>query len=52
MQPGETMWSIAASLDAGEVRGVVRKLAKLNGGSTELQIGQRLVLPDGALSGG
>ena len=52
VQPGETVWSIAESLDAGDVRGLVRRIAKLNGGSTELQVGQRLVLPEGVPSGG
>lgn len=51
VQPGETLWSIAESLDPGDVRGLVRRLAKLNGGD-ELKIGQRLVLPEGSPSGG
>ena len=47
VQPGETLWSIAAELQpSGDVRGLVRKLSSLNGG-VSLQIGQRLVLPDG-----
>ncbi len=52
VQPGETLWSIAESLDPGDVRGLVRRLAKLNGGGDELEIGQRLVLPEGSPSGG
>lgn len=47
VQPGETLWSIAAELQpTGDVRGLVRRLSSLNGG-VSLQIGQRLVLPDG-----
>jgi LysM domain len=51
VQPGETLWSIAESLDPGDVRGLVRRLAKLNGGDV-LHVGQRLVLPEGLSSGG
>ena len=46
VQPGETLWSIAHDLQpSGDVRGLVQRLAKLNGG-VALQAGQRLVLPD------
>ena len=52
VQPGETLWSVAQSLrPTGDVRGLVRQLEKLNGGSS-LAVGQRLVLPDGASAGG
>jgi hypothetical protein len=51
VQPGETLWSIAGALrPSGDVRGLVRTLARLNGGSS-LQVGQRLVLPDDAAQG-
>ena len=46
VQPGETLWSIGHSLQpSGDVRVLVQRLAKLNGG-VALQAGQRLVLPD------
>ena len=49
MQPGETLWSIAGALrPSGDVRSLVRALARLNGGAS-LQVGQRLVLPDDAV---
>ena len=52
VQPGETLWSVARSLrPSGDVRGLVRQLEKLNGGSS-LAVGQRLVLPDGLPAGG
>lgn len=45
VEPGDTLWSIAASLDPdGDIRAVVDRLAELNGGSS-LTVGQRLVLP-------
>lgn len=45
VQPGDTMWSIAESLeDDGDVRATVDRLIELNG-STALVVGQRLVLP-------
>ena len=45
-QPGDTLWSIARSIHpSGDVRPVVRALLSLNGGSAELQVGQRVVLP-------
>ncbi len=44
VQPGETLWSIAAELDTdGDVRDTVDRLAERNGGSS-LSAGQRLVL--------
>jgi Tfp pilus assembly protein FimV len=47
VQPGDTLWTIAADLDAdGELRSVVDALVELNGSST-LTVGQRLVLPPG-----
>lgn len=53
VQPGETVWSIAETLAPGaDTRSVVRRILKLNGGSAELEVGQRLVLPDGLLPGG
>ena len=46
VQPGETMWSIARQLrPVGDVRSLVRTLLQLNGGSSDLQVGQRVVLP-------
>ena len=49
VQPGETLWSIAGALrPSGDVRSLVRALARLNGGAS-LQVGQRLVLPDDAV---
>ena len=45
VEPGETMWSIAQSLQpGGDTAKLVHRLMKLNGGA-DLQIGQRLVLP-------
>jgi hypothetical protein len=47
VQPGDTLWSIAAGLEGGgDVRATVDRLAVLNGGS-DLQVGQRLVVPSG-----
>jgi Tfp pilus assembly protein FimV len=47
VQPGDTLWTIAAELDAdGELRSVVDALVELNGSAT-LAVGQRLVLPTG-----
>ncbi|MFV2039949.1 MAG: LysM peptidoglycan-binding domain-containing protein [Acidimicrobiales bacterium] len=44
VQPGDTLWSIAAQLNPrGDVRDSVDRLARLNGGSA-LRVGQRLVL--------
>lgn len=47
VQPGETLWSIAAAVapDGSDVRATVDELAGLNGGPV-LTVGQRLVLPD------
>lgn len=46
VQPGDTLWSIAAQLDNdGDVRDTVDRLADRNGGSA-LAAGQRLVLGD------
>jgi len=46
VQPGDTLWSIAEDLDlGGDLRGVVDRVAELNGGRTTLRPGQRLVLP-------
>lgn len=44
VQPGDTLWSIAAALKpGGDVRDTVDRLAELNGGSA-LTVGQRLAL--------
>ena len=47
VQPGETLWSVAATITpaGSDVRATVDELAELNGGPT-LTVGQRLVLPD------
>lgn len=45
VQPGDTLWSIARSIDPdGDVRVTVDRLAALNGRGP-LQVGQQLVLP-------
>jgi nucleoid-associated protein YgaU len=45
VQPGDTLWSIARSLDPkGDVRRTVDQLVELNGGAA-VQTGQRLRLP-------
>jgi hypothetical protein len=45
VQPGDTMWGIARSLQPeGDVRAVVSRLVRANGGP-DLQVGQRLALP-------
>jgi hypothetical protein len=45
VQPGDTLWEIAASLSqGGNVALLVQQLANLNGGGA-LHVGQRLVLP-------
>ncbi|MDH3752956.1 MAG: LysM peptidoglycan-binding domain-containing protein [Acidimicrobiia bacterium] len=45
VQPGDTLWSIAATIDTdGDVRDTVDLLVLLNG-SSALTVGQRLVLP-------
>lgn len=45
VQPGDTLWSIAAAQRPSvETSGLVRQLVSLNGGTT-LQVGQRLILP-------
>ncbi|MFZ6004987.1 MAG: LysM peptidoglycan-binding domain-containing protein [Actinomycetota bacterium] len=45
VQPGDTLWSIARSLDPdGDVRLTVDRLVDLNGGAP-LSVGQRLDLP-------
>jgi hypothetical protein len=47
VEAGETLWSIAQSLQpGGDTVRLVHRLMKLNGGA-DLQIGQRLVLPGG-----
>ncbi len=44
VSPGDTLWSIATSIDSdGDPRDTVDRLAALNGGSS-LYVGQRLVL--------
>lgn len=49
VQPGDTLWSIAGELAPGEdPRHLVSVLGEANGGD-QLQVGQRLVVPDGAL---
>lgn len=46
VQPGDTLWSIAADLDPdGDLRATVDRLADRNGGST-LTVGQRLVVSE------
>ena len=46
VQPGDTVWTIATSLEPdGDVRAVVDDLVEANGGRAELIAGQRLVLP-------
>ena len=45
VQPGDTLWSIAASLHPdGDIRGTVDRLVERNG-TAALQTGQRLWLP-------
>ena len=46
VQPGDTLWSIAASVtpQGGDVRAVVDELAAQNGGAA-VAVGQRIVLP-------
>lgn len=45
VQPGDTIWTIAAVIDSdGDVRSTVDALVELNG-SSDLAVGQRLVLP-------
>lgn len=45
VQPGDTLWSVAARLDrGGDIRDTVQALAGANGGSA-ITAGQRLVLP-------
>jgi nucleoid-associated protein YgaU len=44
VEPGDTLWSIARKLRPdGDVRSLIRHLAKVNGG-TELAVGARLVV--------
>ena len=44
VQPGDTLWTIAGTIDAdGDVRDTVDRLADVNGGSA-LEVGQRLVI--------
>lgn len=44
VQPGDTLWTVAAALDStGDVRDTVDQLADLNGGSA-LTVGQRLII--------
>jgi hypothetical protein len=44
-QPGDTLWSIARTLQpAGDVRALVDELVELNGGAS-LAIGQRVLVP-------
>jgi hypothetical protein len=45
VQPGDTLWGIAHELQPeGDVRALVSSLVRANGG-TDLQVGQRLVVP-------
>lgn len=45
VQPGDSYWSIAASLDRpGDIRATVDELSAANGGGL-LQVGDRLLLP-------
>ena len=44
VQPGDTLWTIAATIDTdGDVRDTVDRLAATNGGSA-LEVGQRLII--------
>jgi hypothetical protein len=47
VQPGDTLWSVAAGLTpaGSDVRATVDRLAELNGGPV-LTVGQRLALPE------
>jgi len=48
VQPGETLWDIAAQVDpAGNTGEMVHQIAKLNAlpGTGELQIGQQIAVP-------
>jgi LysM domain-containing protein len=46
VQPGETLWSIARRLQPeGDLRALVHVLVRVNGGSSHLEVGQRLALP-------
>jgi LysM repeat protein len=47
VQPGDTLWSIAISLDGdGDVRAVVDEIQRLNGlNSAQLVPGQTILLP-------
>ena len=46
VQPGETLWAVAAELTpaGGDVRATVDRLVERNGGQASLQVGQRLVV--------
>ncbi|NLA35603.1 MAG: LysM peptidoglycan-binding domain-containing protein, partial [Actinobacteria bacterium] len=45
VRSGDTLWSIADSLDvAGDRRGIVEALSEANGGS-EIQAGDDLIIP-------
>lgn len=45
VQPGDTMWSLARSLQpTGDIRPLVTQLARAHGGAA-LQAGERIVLP-------
>jgi hypothetical protein len=47
VQPGDTLWSIAVAQGGeGDVRERVDALVRANGGSSALQVGDRIVLPD------
>jgi LysM repeat protein len=47
VQPGDTLWSVATSLDGdGDVRAVVDEIQQLNGLDSEVLLpGQTLLLP-------
>jgi hypothetical protein len=46
VQPGETLWTIARRLQPeGDLRALVHELIRANGGSSHLEVGQRLALP-------
>ncbi|WP_324273788.1 LysM peptidoglycan-binding domain-containing protein [Blastococcus brunescens] len=47
VQPGDTLWSIASSLEVdGDVRSVIDRIQELNGlRSADLVPGQELLLP-------
>jgi hypothetical protein len=45
VQPGDTLWGIAAEYRAGDLRPVVDELVRLNGGRIDLVVGERVLIP-------